>query len=331
MTQNPISQSVKDTEKATLKILMLHGYTQSGELFRAKARALEKHIQKRMPEYQVTFVYPTGPIALKPDDIPFQTSNEQQKTDDGSAPELLNAYAWWRRSNTADPPVYLGLDTGLEAIARILTDEGPFDGVIGFSQGAACAAMVASLLEPGRREAFEYFSDPVNANTYRTTNASTTQIPAESAGPTPIAGIPFPAVFSNVSHPPFRFVVCYSGFRAPGPRYRAFYERPQITTPVMHVIGSLDGIVDESRTRALMAACEGDPEADGRVIIHPGGHFLPSQRQYLDGVVSFIQRVLIGSEPLRDPAIIERAERLMGDKRNTGMAEVPVEDMDFPF
>lgn len=330
MTGKPAAKSAKGAEKnkSPLKILMLHGFTQSGDLFRAKARALEKHLQKNLPGHDVTFVYPTGPIKLNPDDIPFKTSSDSQPSSNGNgnAPDDIDAHAWWRRSNTAEPPVYLGLDTGLEAIARILTTEGPFDGVVGFSQGAACAAIITSLLEPGRREAFEYFSDPINASTYRTTNCASTQIPSESAGATPIAGIPFPAPFANVSHPPLRFAVCYSGFRAPGPRYRAFYERPQIRTPTLHVLGSLDAVVEEQRSKMLIAACEGDPEEEGLVCTHPGGHFLPSQRQYLDYVTGFIRRVLSG-----DPSLVGRAEQLMQGKRKPSMGEVPVEDMDVPF
>jgi dihydrofolate reductase len=315
------------TDKTPLKILLLHGYTQSGDLFHAKARALEKHLQKSFPLHAVDLVFPTAPLALRPEDIPnFRPSSPTTASSNGdhnTAPEqdIIDAFAWWRRSNTADPPVYLGLDTGLEAIASILTYQGPFDGIIGFSQGAACAAMVTSLLEPHRRETFTYFSDPVHANTYHTTNCAATQIPAESAGATPISGIPFPAAFANVDHPPLKFAICYSGFCAPGPRYRAFYERPKIRTPVLHVLGTLDGIVDEGRSRMLVSACEGDADAEGRVVFHPGGHFLPSQRPYLDAAVRFIREALEGSG-------VAAKKDQQGTNRLSG---VNVEDMDMPF
>ena len=322
----PTTPSPPDATKTPLKILMLHGYTQSGELFRAKARALEKHLQKTLPAYTLSFVYPTAPIKLNPDDIPFKISPSETTTPtDSSTQTEISAYAWWRRSTTAEPPVYLGLDTGLEAIARVLTTEGPFDGIIGFSQGAACAALVASLLEPGRRSAFAHFSTPKHASTYRTTNCAATNIPSESAGATPIAGIPFPASFEDVvgKHAPVKFVVCYSGFRAPGPRYRAFYERPGIRTPVLHVLGSLDAVVEEARSKMLIAACEGDAEAEGRVLVHPGGHFLPSQRKYLDYVGGFIGEVMNGDGKVEEDGV--------QGKRKQSMGEVPVEDMDVPF
>lgn len=287
--------------KAPLKILMLHGYTQSGPLFHAKTRALEKHLKKSFPLHSVSLSYPTGPLHLSPSDIPdFQPfSTPSAEANDTGQPEC---FAWWRRSNTANPPEYQGLDEGIETIARVLADEGTFDGVIGFSQGAAFAAMVASLLEPGRKGSFEYFADMADHES---------SISSSSAGD-PVTGIPFPTSFDKLTHPPFKFAICYSGFIAPGARHRAFYERPRIQTPVLHVLGSLDGIVEEDRSRMLIGVCAGDAEKEGKVIWHPGGHFLPSQRPFLDGAVNFVRECL---------------EKQTVD----GLIEEKVEDMEMPF
>lgn len=284
--------------RSPLKILMLHGYTQSGPIFHAKTRALAKHLQKSFPLHEVSLCYPTGPLRLNPADIPGYTPSSETE------PQEIEAYGWWRRSSTSEPPEYTGLDDGLSCVADVLRREGPFDGVIGFSQGAALAAMVASLLEHNRMDSFVHFADAKTAS-------EGFELPA---GPVP--GIPFPSSFnsSSLSHPPFKFVLCYSGFRAPGPRYRAFYERPPIQTPVLHVLGSLDAVVDESRSRALVDACTGNPEKDGKVVWHPGGHFLPSQRAYLDAAVLFIRRYLEGEN---------------GDKCKK--PDENVEDMDLPF
>ncbi|KAJ5594275.1 Serine hydrolase FSH [Penicillium hispanicum] len=248
-----------------LKILMLHGYTQSGTLFHAKSRALIKHIQKAFPLHEVNAIYPTAPLRLRPSDIPGY-----EPSDNTESEESVEAFGWWRRSNTANPPLYQGLEDGLASVAKVLSDEGPFDGVIGFSQGAALAGMVAGLLEPGRKESFESFAkDEVDG----------------------AAGMPFPEAFgAGFQHPPLKFALCYSGFRAPGARYRGFYENPPLQTPVLHVLGSLDAVVEEARSRALIEACAGEPEKDGLVVWHPGGHFLPSQRPYLDAAVQFIRK-----------------------------------------
>ena len=263
-----------------LKILMLHGYTQSGPLFYVKTRALEKHLQKAFPGSKMS--YPTGPMQLKPSDVPgfdpYTVSDSEE----------VEAYGWWRRSSTADPPEYLGIEDGLSEVAEVLAIEGPFDGVAGFSQGGALAAMVSSLLEGRRRQdAFQNFRSQSSL------------------------AIPFPSSFTNLQHPPLKFCIVYSGFTAPSERYRAFYN-PHISTPSCHFIGSLDSVVEESRCRALVDAFGAEPRA--QLVSHPGGHFLPSSKQFLDVLASFIGNVI-------SP----------GEQNKALRPEESVEDMDVPF
>lgn len=307
---------------------MLHGYTQSGDLFRAKTGALTKHIQKSLPQYEVQFSYPTGPIRLAAADIPGYTpskrSRQQQQAfengivDDeegGVEEEEIEAYGWWRRSNTSDPPEYRGLDLGIKTIASVLRTEGPFDGVIGFSQGASAAAMMASLLElPERKETFDRFRQEIE-------NEYAIPFPGEE-----LIFVQEPGKKEQNQLPRLKFAICYSGFVAPGNRYRAFYEQPKIATPVLHVIGSLDAVVDESRTRALIDACEGTYDEKtrlGRIVLHPGGHFVPSQKPYLDTVTGFIKACLGGHQSNTSAQGKCRTRK--------GIEDEGVEDMDVPF
>ena len=273
-----IMPSAKEQSPA-IKVLMLHGYTQNGNLFHAKTRAMEKHLQKAIPG--ISLYYPTGPLQLKPSDVPgFDPTTS-------SDPDSLEAFGWWRRSNTSEPPEYVGLEDGLETIARLLESEGPFDGVIGFSQGACFAAMIASLLEgQSRKQAFE------------------------KARSRSSLAIPYPASFARLSHPPLRFCTAYCGFRAPGDRYLGFYEDPKIQTPACHFIGSLDSVVEESRTQALVDATGGADKT--QVVMHPGGHFVPSGKQYLDIIAAFIKQ-----KKSSDGKMDQQEER--------------VEDMEVPF
>lgn len=147
----------------TMKILMIHGIghpseipgqlkltttgsRQSGDLFRAKLQALEKLIKRTLGPLQsceAEFVYPTAPFSLD---------------SSGGTSKLRNRHgAWsWFESESMDG-FYSGLQDGLNSIGSILKDSGPFDGVVGFSEGAAAAAMVASLLEENRQDAFARF------------------------------------------------------------------------------------------------------------------------------------------------------------------------------
>ncbi|EXJ77662.1 dihydrofolate reductase [Capronia epimyces CBS 606.96] len=262
-----------------MRVLMLHGYTQNGTLFHAKTRALEKLLLKTFPG--ISLSYPTGPLQLKPSDIPGFNPSTSEDADS------IEAYGWWRRADTSDPPEYAGLDQGLDTVANLIETEGPFDGVIGFSQGAALAAMVASLLEgDSRKQAFK-----------------------KAQARSPLA-IPYPAAFERLDHPPLKFCIAYCGFIAPGERYRGFYEDPHIQTPACHFIGSLDSVVEEARTQSLVNAT-GGPEKT-QVVTHPGGHFVPSGKQYLEIVAAFIKQN-------------------MASPQDKGEEEERVEDMDVPF
>ena len=287
-----------------LKILMLHGFTQSGHLFELKTKALKKALEKNFPtapkpghlaQYPggVELHYPTAPVKLDYTDIPGHDVDG-----DRDAPE---AYGWWRRKGDDEPYTYEGMEMGLGRIAECLTNDGPFDGVLGFSQGGAAAGMVAALLETGRREAFEK---------------------AQVQG-----GMRYPDSFTKDSgfieeavHPPLKFAVSYSGFGAStNVLYRSFYE-PKISTSMLHFLGTVDTVVSEERSLRLVDACVDGRGKEGgvqRLVYHPGGHFLPSsQKQGVAALVNFIREV------------IESGSAEPGGKK---VEEERVEDMDLPF
>jgi fermentation-respiration switch protein FrsA (DUF1100 family) len=186
-------------------------------------------------------------------------------------PERADAWGWWKRETGTGK--YAGLEDGLRKIADAIREMDGIDGVIGFSQGAAAAGMVASLLEANRRDAFnEQF--------------------------------PYPASFANLQHPNLKFAVSYSGFIAPNEEYKGFYE-PKIETKMLNIIGSLDSVVEESRSLALADACG---NSGSRTFYHPGGHFVPIGKDMVSALVGFIRECC------------EEKEEEMG-----------AEDMDVPF
>src|SRR5689334_12835867 len=83
----------EQTAPRPLKILMLHGYTQSGPLFRAKTRALEKNLSKAFPQ-GVQLEYPTAPLRLSPADLPDASTVAGED-------DVPEAFAWWRRCDPA--------------------------------------------------------------------------------------------------------------------------------------------------------------------------------------------------------------------------------------
>ncbi|KAG8624361.1 hypothetical protein KVT40_007428 [Elsinoe batatas] len=337
-------------EGRKLRLLALHGYTQSGPLFRSKTRALEKNLQKAfpaspkpgfLPAYPggVEFVYLTAPVKLRGADIPTFDSNVTSTSVElgrggagggvgrdgkGEAVKAVGgdeeeAWGWWVKRTEADPEagskaretpgekvVYAGLEESLALWGRTLREEGPFDGVLGFSQGGAAAVMLASLLEEGRKGLFEKF---------------------EGKG-----GMRFPESLLGEDgaavNGPLKVVVVYSGFRAPEKSgYDAFYEAG-LSTPSLHFIGSVDTVVEESRCLALLDACrygngaeckmgkeeKKEAEEKHRLVYHPGGHFVPSsQKPSVNAVVQFI------------------GDTVGAEKGKKEEKEESVEEMDVPF
>ena len=294
-----------------LRVLFLHGFTQNGTLFSAKTAALRKALSKAFPPprgQETHFSYPTGPFRIALADIPgFATPD----ADDGVEDAEPDTWGWWVMKGGAGGVgkeskgeiIYEGLEKSLDLIAAVIREEGPFDGVIGFSQGAAAAVMVASLLEGTERfQAFQRQSLSADLGGMEYPQSFLVPKPGDDGSEDP-----------EFIQPPLKFAVCYCGFRAPNKRrYPAFYE-PKIKTSVLHVLGQVDVVVEETRGRALIDACA---DSVDRIVVHPGGHFVPSQKPWLDAVVRFIKACLDQDH-----------SRSENEKRQEGR----VEDMDVPF
>ncbi|KAK3952668.1 serine hydrolase-domain-containing protein [Pseudoneurospora amorphoporcata] len=281
-----------------VRILMLHGYTQSGPLFRAKTRALEKQVVKALAPLNLvpTLIYPTAPNRLSVLEIPgYEPSPGGSNSDPGEETELADSWAWFRREEPTWNYRFIG--EGFERLAEVMravNEEGRevvdgivtegsagaangaerkemdgvvrsevIDGVIGFSQGGAMAAMLAAALDhpssPGGHPR------PVLTPEHQ---GWAKQIRDANKGQ------------------PLKFCVSYSGFFALPPELGWLWE-PKVKTPTMHVLGSLDTVVEESRSRRLVEACE-----DPVVVVHPGGHFVPVKKEWVAPLVGFITACL---------------------------------------
>jgi fermentation-respiration switch protein FrsA (DUF1100 family) len=152
------------------------------------------------------------------------------------------------------------MEDGFRTIADAIQEAGGVDGVVGFSQGGAAAAMVASLLETLRPSAFSE---------------------RETKG---VMAYPSSFLSLRKEQPPLKFAVSYSAFLAPNPLYASFYE-PKISTPMLHVVGTLDSVVEESRSLALVEAC-----VEPKVVYHPGGHFVPIGKEMVGALAGFIRQ-----------------------------------------
>lgn len=211
------------------KVLCLHGFTQNGPLFARKSSAVRKALKKI--GYETVFV--TAPFPVEISDVSFEI--QQQSLNDG------NMCTWWNTNKSR--PKYYNFDGAFDVVRTTIESEGPFAGVMGFSQGAALAGIMCQHIHN-----------------------------------------------LHPSQPRLKFGLFFCGFKVMVPEHRHFYSHP-ISVPTMHILGSLDTIVPEKRAMALYDACEADKRV---LLVHPGGHFVPSSKDVLTQVTQFVEKASDG-------------------------------------
>ncbi|KAL2095291.1 hypothetical protein ACEWY4_010010 [Coilia grayii] len=133
--------------KNPLRVLCLHGYRQNAVSFREKTGALRKLLKNR-----VDLVYVTAPL-----EVPSQIdADNPQESGKPPAPSGESPRGWWfsdtqQRSFNAgqECEASLGLEESVEVVRSAVREQGPFDGILGFSQGAALVAMLLAMQEQG--------------------------------------------------------------------------------------------------------------------------------------------------------------------------------------
>mmetsp|Transcript_1348 Transcript_1348/g.2907 ORF Transcript_1348/g.2907 Transcript_1348/m.2907 type:complete len:232 (-) Transcript_1348:847-1542(-) len=118
-----------------LRFLCLHGYAQNGQMFRSRTGALRKALKG------VEFDFVDAPHTASASFIGESSDDER------GAP-----LGWWNSAECDTRPSlsarYIGLAESLEHVQCKLRDDGPYDGVLGFSQGATLAVLLCLLTPP---------------------------------------------------------------------------------------------------------------------------------------------------------------------------------------
>ncbi|KAH9963023.1 serine hydrolase FSH, partial [Russula compacta] len=194
---------------------MLLRYSQNASIFSKRLAALKKSLGG-----DLEFIFVDAPHVLEPVDL----TSHGHTLDAFGAPEAsamtedpaLKPRGWWRTDPTRTRTD--GLEESLAYLREILRTQ-RFEGVFGFSQGAAMAALLAALLERPRLHA------------------------------------PF-LVDGEPPHPPFKFCVAVSGFKVAGPLSAAIFLEGY-ATPTLHILGKNDILVVEERSRVLINVSNG--------------------------------------------------------------------------
>jgi len=121
-------------------ILCLHGYAMNSDWLRQWLAPIEAALADR-----AELIYPQGPIACPEAEVRAMAKQYQVAVPETRIGSGQN-WCWYRATNDK-PPAYLQLQETLAYMDRYFSENGPIDGVLGWSQGAVMAAVMAALQE----------------------------------------------------------------------------------------------------------------------------------------------------------------------------------------
>ncbi|XP_071994208.1 esterase OVCA2 [Engystomops pustulosus] len=121
-----------------VRVLALHGYRQNESSFRERTGTLRKNLKKR-----AEFVIISAPLAVPEPEEGGDVQREDPRGWWFSDPEKKGFHAMEETKSCS------GLEESLDSVAEAFTRLGPFDGILGFSQGAAFVAMLCALKQQG--------------------------------------------------------------------------------------------------------------------------------------------------------------------------------------
>ncbi|KAJ2449901.1 Ovarian cancer-associated protein 2 [Coemansia sp. RSA 2336] len=222
-----------------LRVLCLHGYTQNAQKFRDRTGPFRRSL-KRM----LDLVYVTAPHTAMDFDV-------AEDADNGPAA------AWWNRSSSSP---WGDVEASVRFLNRAMRDDGPFDAVVGFSQGAGMAAILLALMQAARCR--QTITDPQ----LRTLVDE-------------LAECKLP-----------RFALLFAGFYPDFSQFDSLVRGDQgpIKVPSLHVVGRQDAIVPMER--GIQLAAQGFVNAQTEE--HEGGHFMPSNAAWRKRYQQFIEQFI---------------------------------------
>jgi hypothetical protein len=216
-----------------LRVLCLHGYHGSAQVLRKQLAPLADGLDEL-----AEFVYVDAP-SLAVSDFGWWRATALESTNVGVS-SGAKRYKGWQRTR----------DAIVSTFARV----GPFDGVFGFSQGAALASLLVGLRSPDA---------PTRAEVIGRASGSSSK--AESLV--------------------FDFAVMVGGFVAADAELAELYgKRANYELPSAHVIGRSDSVVPSKASFELATKFKNPV-----VLEHEGGHVISTAPQIRQGFQAFLE------------------------------------------
>ncbi|KAK6460473.1 serine hydrolase FSH [Scheffersomyces coipomensis] len=252
------------------RVLCLPGFLQSGRVLAEKSSGLRKILTKKYG-FELDYISPPNIIPNK-EQLPFKLGQTEEEENDkwNYIVENETNRSWWDHQ---DPGLYLGFDEAIQYIGKYIKENGPYDAIIGFSQGAAMAAITTNCIQeivPGHP-------------------------PFEVA--LLISGFAFTILKENNTREN-RWNVNYEVEDLEEYKqkveiqkdYLKYFQPPSdMNTKIISVYGKLDNTVPPIRSKFLSSIYK---EANLVSFEHEGAHLVPNKKTFLEPIVTLFRESL---------------------------------------
>lgn len=247
------------------KLLCLPGFLQSGTVFAEKSSGIRKILTKKL-NFELDYIDPPKQLLHK-GKLPFALSPDPEQEDkiwDLIVEKNCNR-CWWTKETGSD---YEGFDSALSYVVDHIREHGPYDGILGFSQGAAMSAVISNYIEqllPGH-------------------------------GPFKVAVLFSPFAFTcpkNADDDMGRLntdiedLATFSALVKLFPGYEKYFTLSSSNTKTVLIYGSEDAVVPPIRSEYLGSLC-----ANVELVKHDGGHYVPNKKLFLNPIVESIKKAV---------------------------------------
>ena len=186
------------------KILMLHGYRQNEMAFRERSGGLRKALKN-----QAEFVFCEAPHVVKD-----KEEIKKEGVDGGS--EVVKGWWFSKEDGSYDAlettDCQNGFEESLAYLDNVFETQGPFDGILAFSQGACLASILCRISQQ---------------------NSSSQE------------SVKFKFI-------KFKFAIIVAGFKSGQVQHEIYYDKyKKIDLPSLHVIGKADKVIPFEMSMAL--------------------------------------------------------------------------------
>lgn len=251
------------------KFVCLPGYLQSGKVFAEKSSGIRKILTKK---YNCQLDYIDPPILIpNKEELPFTLSEDENEanTKFSGLVDLNVNRCWWSHKST--PCRYEHFDEALSYVVDYIKENGPYDGIIGFSQGAAMAAIVANNINK-LLPSHENFKVAVIISGFAFVEPKNPEDDREKLN-------------TEITD-----VLTYTENVNLVPGYEKYFQAPtDFDTSIILIYGSNDFAVPNVRSRHLESLYA---PAVLNTFVHDGGHLVPNKKQFLNPVVEQIESSL---------------------------------------